>query len=286
MDGSIHLWFGAVKVCLHLAIDTATSNVVGGYFAPQETLDGYYNVYKQILEKHGIPYRFTTDNRTVFYYQLLNKPKRTDEKDVLTQFGYACKIFGTDLITTSVAEGKPFVERANGTFQGRLVNELKLYDINTLEKANDYLINIFIPDFNKKFGFNISKFESVFEESPDKEKINHTLAVLSKRVIDRGNSIKFKNEHYLTYENGNLICIRPKSECLVIEAFDKSLFATVDDKIYELRKVEKHALYSKDFDEVIIKTDRKKYIPPMSHPWRLDSFNKQKEKAHTERIYA
>lgn len=286
MDGSIHLWFGLVKVCLHLAVDKATGTAVGGFFAPQETLYGYYNVYKQILEKYGIPYRFTTDNRTVFFYQLLNKPKRTDEKDVLTQFGYACKILGTDLVTTSVAEGKPFVERANGTFQGRLVNELKLYGINTIEAANEYLINTFIPDFNMKFGLDINKFESVFEKSPDKNKINCTLAVLTKRLIDRGNSIKFKNEYYQTYENGDLICIRPKSECLVIEAFDKSLFATVDDKIYELRKVEQHALYSEEFDEVIIKNKNKKYIPPMSHPWRIDSFNKQKEKAHTTRIYA
>ena len=42
-DGSIHLWFGDVKTCLHLAIDKATSTVVGAYFDYQETLNGYYN---------------------------------------------------------------------------------------------------------------------------------------------------------------------------------------------------------------------------------------------------
>ncbi len=286
MDGSIHLWFGSYKTCLHLAVDKCTGNVVGGFFTKEETLFGYYNVFKQILEKYGIPYKFTTDNRTVFNYQLLNKAKRTSDKDVLTQFGYACQTLGTDLITTSVAQGKPLIERTNGTFQGRLINELRLNGINTLEKANIYLINTFIPKFNKKFGLDENKFKSVFETSPGKDKINYTLSILTTRIFDNGNSIKYKGNYYQPYQDNKLICIRPKTECLVIKAFDNSLFVTVDDKIYELRKVEKHMEFSPDFDEIIEKTETKKYIPPMSHPWKAKSFKKQMEKAHTRHVYA
>ena len=50
-----------------------------------------YNVFKQILQNYGIPNKFKTDNRTVFNYQSLNVDNRTADKDVLTQFGYACK---------------------------------------------------------------------------------------------------------------------------------------------------------------------------------------------------
>ena len=83
-DGSIHLWFGDKKSCLHLAIDKATSTIVGAWFDYQETLNGYYQVFYQILTKYGIPYKFITDNRTVFNYMSLNPDKRTSEKDVLT----------------------------------------------------------------------------------------------------------------------------------------------------------------------------------------------------------
>ena len=83
-DGSIHKWFGNKKSCLHLAIDKATSTIVGAYFDNQETLNGYYNVFYQILKNYGIPYKFVTDNRTVFNYMLLNPDKRTSDKDVLT----------------------------------------------------------------------------------------------------------------------------------------------------------------------------------------------------------
>ena len=90
-DGSIHLWFGDKKTCLHLAIDKATSTIVGAYFDNEETLNGYYHVLFQILTNYGIPYSFLTDNRTVFNYLSLNPDKRTSEKDVLTQYGYTCK---------------------------------------------------------------------------------------------------------------------------------------------------------------------------------------------------
>lgn len=287
MDGSIHLWFGTKKSCLHLAVDKATNHVVGAYFDWQETLNGYYNVYRQILINYGIPYKFKTDNRTVFNYMSLNNDKRTSDKDVLTQFGYACKQLGTDIETTSVSQAKGLIERDNGTFQGRLVNELKLYNITTIDAANEYLIKVFVPKFNAKFALDCKKFKSVYETSPSLEKINYTLAILSPRKIDNGNAIKYKNQYYQPYENGILKCFKPKTECLVIKAFDGQLLVTIDDKIYELRRLEIHEKNSKEFDVIPMPTkEKQKYIPPMNHPWRLSAFKVQLKKAHNQRIYA
>ena len=287
MDGSIHLWFGNKKSCLHLAVDKATNHVVGAYFDWQETLNGYYNVYRQILINYGIPYKFKTDNRTVFNYMSLNKDKRTSDKDVLTQFGYACKQLGTDIETTSVSQAKGLIERDNGTFQGRLVNELKLYNITTIDAANEYLIKVFVPKFNAKFALDYKRFKSVYETSPSEEKINYTLAILSPRKIDNGNAIKYKNQYYQPYENGILKCFKPKTECLVIKAFDGQLLVTIDDKIYELRRLESHEKNSKEFDVIPMPPkEKQKYSPPMNHPWRLSAFKVQLKKAHSQRIYA
>lgn len=287
MDGSSHLWFGDVKACLHLATDKATNHIVGAYFDWQETLNGYYHVFYQILVNYGIPSLFKTDNRTVFNYNKLNDDKRTSDKDVLTQFGYACKQLGVDINTTSVSQAKGLIERDNGTFQGRLINELRLNNITTIEGANDYLINIFVPKFNTKFALDYKKFESVYEISPTLEKINYTLAVLTPRKIDNGNSIKFKNEYYQPYENNQLKCFRAKTECLVIKAFNGDLLVTIDEKVYELKKLESHKKYSEEFDRISEpKKEKKKYIPPMTHPWKLASFKMQLEKAHTEHVYA
>ena len=285
-DGSIHMWFGDKKSCLHLAIDKATSTIVGAWFDNEETLNGYYHVLYQILVNYGIPYKFLTDNRTVFNYMSLNPDKRTSEKDVLTQYGYACKQLGIELKTTSVSQAKGLIERTNGTFQGRLVNELSLNGINTIEEANKYLIEVFVPKFNKKFALDYKKFPSVFEEPPSLEKINYTLAILTPRKIDNGNSIKFKGKYYQPYLDNQLKCFMPRTECLVIKSFNDELLVTIDENVYELKELSRNERFSKEFEEIPPIKETKKYIPPMTHPWKLSSFKKQVKNAHTNYVYA
>ncbi len=286
MDGSIHLWFGDKKTCLHLSVDKATNIIPGGYFDNQETLNGYYHVLFQILTNYGIPYGLLTDNRTVFNYLSLNPDKRTTDKDVLTQFGYACKQLGIKLNTTSVSQAKGLIERDNGTFQDRLVSELRLNNITTIEEANKYLNEVFIPGFNKRFAMDYTKFNSVFEESPSKEKINYTLAILTPRKIDNGNSIKFKNKYYQPYLNNDLKCFSSKTECLVIESFNKDLVVAIDEQVFELKELSRNERFSKEFEELPIIKEKKKYIPPMTHPWKIEYFKQQLKKAHTQHIYA
>ena len=271
---------------LNLAIDKATSTIVGAWFDKQETLNGYYHVFYQILTNYGIPYKFLTDNRTVFNYMTLNPDKRTSDKDVLTQYGYAWKQLGIELETTSVSQAKGLIERTNGTFQGRLVNELKLNGITTIKEANKYLLEVFVPYFNERFAMDYRKFESVFETSPNEEKINYTLAILTPRKIDNGNSIKYQNKYYQPYQGDNLKCFLPKTECLVIKAYNGELLVTIDEQVYELKELSRNERFSKEFDEIIEVKEKKKYIPPMTHPWKIEYFKKQLKKAHTEHVYA
>lgn len=287
MDASVLVWFGNKKAYLHLAIDNATGIIVGAYFDWQETLYGYYRVFEQILKNYGIPYRFKTDNRTVFNYETA-KTKEAG-KDVLTQFGYACKQLGTEIVTTSVSQAKGMVERANQTFQGRLKPELRLAGIETIEQANKYLLNTFVPHFNELFGQDYRHYKSIFETAPDDRKINYTLAVLTPRVFDAGSSIKFKNKYYQAInEDSRRICFMKGTKCLVIKALDNQLLVTVDDKkVYLLEEIEKNARISPDIDlEAKKKKPKKRYIPPMSHPWKRASFLAQQRRAHEKGEYA
>lgn len=285
-DGSIHNWFGNIKSCLHLAIDKATSTIVGAWFDKQETLNGYYHVFYQILTNYGIPYKFLTDNRTVFNYMTLNPDKRTSDKDVLTQYGYACKQLGIEIETTSVSQAKGLIERTNGTFQGRLVNELKLNGITTIGEANKYLLEVFVPYFNERFAMDYRKFESVFEESPSKEKINYTLAVLTPRKIDNGNSIKYKSKYYQPYLNDELKCFKPKTECLVIKAYNGDLLVSIDERVFELKELERNKRFSENFNEIDSTPKSKAHIPDMQHPWKIAEFRKQQRRARLQHLYA
>ena len=184
-------------------------------------------------------------------------------------------IIGIDLKTFSVSQAKGLIERTNGTFQGRLVQELRLENITTIEEANKYLTEVFIPKFNKKFALDYKKFPTVFKTHPSEKKINYTLAVLSPRKIDNGNSIKYKNKYYQPYINNELKCFPSKTECLVIKAFNGDLLVAIDEQVLELRELSRNEMFSNNFDNVVEKVEKAKYIPTMSHPWKINSFKKE-----------
>jgi len=286
-DASPHVWFGGFVTHLHLAIDNATKIIVGGYFDMQETLYAYQNVLFQILTNYGIPAKLKTDNRTVFNYRRLSESKQTAEKDVSTQYRYACKQLGIELKTTSVPQAKGQVERLNQTLQSRLVPELRLQNIKTIDEANRFLIETFIPAYNKQFGLDTSKFTSVFEKAPDKEKINQILAIIDHRVVDSGNSIKFKNNYYQPFSNNKLVCFKKGTKCLVIKTFDNNLILSIDDKIYEMRKLETNKKISENFDcngqEIYYEREK---LPKAQLYWHYEEFMQYLEKVRKDNKYA
>ena len=276
IDACIHLWFGKAKTTLHAAIDDATGHVVAAYFDNQETLNGYYNVYHQILTKYGIPYMFKTDKRTVFEYN--KKGTTSDEDNTFTQFAYACSQLGTNIECSSVPEFKPRIERLFLSFQSRLIPELRLSNINTIEEANAFLPS-FLDKYNSKFALCINNTKSVFEKQPSEQKINLTLAVLSRRIVDTGHSICFKKKHYRTINSiGTPIYFGKGTKALIIESFDKKLYATIENSIFALEEIPEVQTYSENFDTVLPQQPRKIYIPKMTHPWKRTSFEKFAEK--------
>ena len=118
MDATPYEWVNGQTWHLHLAIDDALGRITGGWFDTQETLNGYYHVFSQILTDYGIPYKFFTDRRTVFTYK--KKNVLSDDKDTYTQFAYACRQLGVELESSSVPQAKGRVERLNQTLQSRL----------------------------------------------------------------------------------------------------------------------------------------------------------------------
>ncbi len=78
----------------------------------------------------------------------------------------------------------------------------------------------------------------------------------------------------------------PKTECLVIKAFNGELLVTIDEQVLELKELSRNERFSKEFNEVVEIKEKKKYIPPMSHPWKLETFKKQLQKSHYQHQYS
>ena len=274
MDATPYEWVPGQIWHLHLAIDDASGVVTGAWFDTQETLNGYYHVFEQILTDYGIPYKFLTDKRTVFTYK--KKGALSDDKDTYTQFAYACKQLGIQLESSSVPQAKGRIERLNQTLQSRLPIEFRLAGVTDINNANEFLYH-YIKEFNEKFSLPCNGIKSVFEKQPSKEKINLTLAVLTERTVDAGHAIQFEKKFYKMIDNkGMQTHYRKGTKVMLIKAFDRSMFACVNDKdIYALEEIPPHEHKSKDLDSDYKQPEpRKPYIPPMNHPWRLGAFYK------------
>ncbi len=243
MDACEDYWLGIDfgKLTLHGAIDNATGTVCSLYFDKQETLNCYYHLFERIWRKYGVPAKFLTNNRTVFIYNGLKQ--KSMEKDTLTQFGYACHQLGVELVTTSIPEKKSRIERLWESLLSRLTVELRLAGINNIEDANKFL-NTYTTKYNKRFALPIDYTTSVFE-MVDNNLINNTLTIISKRVFDKGCSIKYKNKVYLAYKGKQQINFCRNIKCLVIKTFDGNLLCNVDDELYQLVELDDKQQYSK-----------------------------------------
>lgn len=144
MDATPHEWVPGQIWHLHLAIDDATGRITSGWFDTQETLDGYYHVFHQILTTYGIHHKLFTDWRTVFTYKRKNSP--SVDEDTCTQFAYACRQLEVGLESGSAPQAKGRVECLNQTLQSCLPVELRLAGITTIGSANEFLTS-YIKEF-------------------------------------------------------------------------------------------------------------------------------------------
>jgi hypothetical protein len=150
IDGSDHDWFeGRSPKCnLLVYVDDATSQLMALRFVPHESAFTYFQITKEYLLQHGKPLAFYSDKLGVFR---VNQKSPELQGEGITQFGRALKELNIHIICANTCQAKGRVERANKTLQDRLVKELRLRGINTMEEANAYLPE-FINDFNKRFG--------------------------------------------------------------------------------------------------------------------------------------
>jgi transposase len=148
IDGSDHAWFEdrAPPCTLLVYIDDATSQLMALHFTPTESTFGYFEATRQYLQRHGKPVAFYSDKAAVFRPTV----DSTDFGHGVTQFGRALYELNVDILCANTSQAKGRVERANLTLQDRLVKEMRLRGISTLQAANAFAPH-FIADFNARF---------------------------------------------------------------------------------------------------------------------------------------
>lgn len=138
IDGSSHDWFeGRAEKCTLLGfIDDATSRIMHLRFTKAETTEAYFRSMKEYFETHGKPIDFYSDRFSVFR---VNNDRASYKGSGMTELSRALKELGVGLICANSPQAKGRIERLFGTLQDRLVKELRLRGISTIEEANKYL---------------------------------------------------------------------------------------------------------------------------------------------------
>jgi hypothetical protein len=149
IDGCDHRWFeDRAPACTALVyVDDATSRLMVVLFVGAESTFAYFEATHKYLERYGKPLAFYSDKASVFR---VNKQSAAAGKGH-TQFGRALYELNIDGMCANTPAAKGRVERAHQTLQDRLVKELRLQRISTIDAANEFMPT-FIDDYNRRFG--------------------------------------------------------------------------------------------------------------------------------------
>ena len=232
IDGSPHDWFEgrADKCTLLVFIDDATGKLMECQFVQSESTFTYFNSTKRYLNNHGKPVAFYSDKHSVF---------RTNKNSGagLTQYGRSLDDLNIDIICANTPQAKGRVERANRTLQDRLIKEMRLIGISSMEEGNKYLPE-FMNAFNTKFAKEAVNPKNIHRELVANEDLNEIFSWQEERTLSFNLTLQYDKVLYMIkdsiatrkianhrvlvfdYHDGS-IKIKYKNKQLEFRAFDK-----------------------------------------------------------------
>ncbi len=193
IDGSHHPWVEerGPRFALLLAVDDATNTVPYALFRQEEDTSGYFLLMEGLIQRCGIPLALYSDRHAVFQHP--REPRQAPAGP--TQFGRAMQELGIQQIFARSPQAKGRVERAAGTFQDRLVTELRLAGSTNIDEANQ-ILGDFLPRFNEQFGVPPEQPASAYRSPEPDLQLAGILCLKHRRKVARDNTVKY-NWHTL-----------------------------------------------------------------------------------------
>lgn len=288
IDGSPHDWFeGRAKKCTLLVfIDDATGRLMECQFVQSESTFTYFDSTKRYLKNHGKPVAFYSDKHSIF---------RTNKSSGagLTQYGRALDDLNIDIICANTPQAKGRVERANRTLQDRLIKEMRLVGISSMEEGNKYLPK-FMDEFNNKFEKEAINPKNIHRELVAYEDLNEIFSWQEERTLSLNLTIQYDKvlymikdsvstrkiaHHKLTvfdYHDGS-IKIKHKNKELPFKIFDK-LQRVDQGQIVENKRLGSVLIYVKKKQEMR-EDKRSQSMPSRQHLGETSTTKIRKKKS-------
>ena len=282
-DGSYHNWFEGrneeeigLEQCLLLSVDDASGKITEAKFEYNEGVIPVFKFWKDYFKTKGLPLAIYLDKFSTYK---VNHKNAVDNKDLMTQFERAMRQLDIRVIHANSPQAKGRVEKMNGTLQRRLVKEMRLKNINTIEDANKYLREEFIPKFNKQFAV-VTKKKANLHKKLSREQINELdkiLSIQSERTINNDYTIRFKNSYYQLKEIQDTTVYK-REKIIIEEHLNGEIKMSIRNKYLNYFLLPEKP--KKEIDiKLIALTSRKQsnWIPPSNHPWRKQILTNKKQ---------
>ena len=244
-DGTPFDWFNiGEKYSLHGFVDDATGKITGLYMCKNECLLGYLEVLRQTLENYGIPISLYPDKYSVFFPPKKVNDHITIEEQLngrekgITQFGRIVEELGIEMFPASSPQAKGRIERLWETLQSRLVTEFRINNIQSIEKANEFLIG-YIKKYNSQFAIPATNSKNVFLKLPKRYDLDELLCVRFERTIDNAGVFSINNSKFQIIDKS----LPPKTRIQIYLSQKIGMRVKANNKIYDVQPLE---LISKD----------------------------------------
>lgn len=272
-DGSPHDWFeGRSAACTLLVfIDDATGKLLHLEFAPSETTQAYFSAARSYILRHGKPMALYVDRHGVFRVNTTRANSAgISDSNGKTQFGRAMDELGIELICANSPQAKGRVEKVNQTLQDRLVKEMRLAGISSMEEGNVFVLD-YMEAYNRQFAVVPKNQADLHRMLGPAENLDDILVEKHTRILSRGLTLSYKHRIYQIVTDRPTYAMR---HAPVVVQDDGHQTITIRYKGQQLayRILEVHPK-SKivDTKHVNIVVDRVKertaYIPVI-HPWK------------------
>jgi transposase len=261
MDGSHHPWFETRgdKCVLMGYIDDATGRPFARFYTYEGTLPAM-DSFKRYIKKYGIPLSVYLDKHST--YKSNGKPSIEDELNDITplsQFERALEELDVRVIHANSPQAKGRVERIFSTFQDRLVKELRLEKISSIDEANKFL-GQYLAGYARRFGKEPAKNGDLHRACPKDVDLDRILCIRTERALRNDFTVAHNKKLYQIENN-----VRAK-KVMVEEYADSSMRIYYKDdslKFKEIKQKPKEVKKSHEFRFGRVYTP-----PPADHPWR------------------
>jgi len=270
IDGSPHAWLEdrGPKCTLLLAVDDATSKIMAARFETSETTKGYFLLIEDYIERHGIPRTLYADKYSVF------RVNHGNDRTQKTQFARAAEELEIELINADSPEAKGRIERKNGVLQDRLIKEMRLLGISTIDQANEFL-----PEYIEKHNIRFEKAPAnpldAHRPLDQKLDLKNILCCKETRKISKNLEVQHKNRILQIQASGRERSLRGQ-RVVILEHDNNDISIEFKGKKlefidYKELPTQPQLLDYKSLETAIQESfskTKQRWQPSKNHPWR------------------